>query len=246
MSTIRAKSPNSQDTKYFQTAIAEAVRQEKILFCALRESEEALIAEDFYPVGLEQVFKIGSATRTGNQDSIHSGDGKSVQFILSGLEVRLENEGEIRTLGGSSVATALAARLAALVLFCADLVDQDSVTMGQHHIEERGQSLLNIAKMKKVFVTMSREINKGRFPEVQKYIKIAGRDPHIEDIKTLINSLMSAFRYLTLIYTSSRDSIIMADDTAQCSSTYWHFDWSRGIHVPVVSEPVSVSHQAYR
>jgi hypothetical protein len=45
--------------------------------------------------------------------------------------------------------------------------------------------------MKKVYGTMSRESNQGKFPEVQKYFKIAGRDPAIEDIKTLINSLMS-------------------------------------------------------
>jgi hypothetical protein len=51
--TIPAKSSNPQDTDRFQEAIEEAVRQKKLLFCALRESEEALIAQGFYPVGLE-------------------------------------------------------------------------------------------------------------------------------------------------------------------------------------------------
>jgi hypothetical protein len=45
--------------------------------------------------------------------------------------------------------------------------------------------------MKKVYETMSRESSQGKLPEVQKYIKIAGRDLTVEDIKTLINSLMS-------------------------------------------------------
>ncbi|KAL4960196.1 uncharacterized protein BDV14DRAFT_183134 [Aspergillus stella-maris] len=191
--TIPAKSCNPQETEDFQAAIAEAIRQKKLLFCALRESEEALIAQGFYPVGLEQVFRIGSATRTGNLVKTHSGDEKSVQFILPGLEVLLDNnEEETRTLNGSSVATALAAGLAALILFCADLVDQDAAIMGHHNrVVERGQTLRNTAKMKKVFETMSRESNQGKFPEVQKYFRVAGRDPTIEDIKTLVNSLMS-------------------------------------------------------
>jgi hypothetical protein len=83
--TIPAKSSNPQDTDRFQEAIEEAVRRKKLLFCTLRESEEGLIAQGFYPVGLEQVFRIGSATRTGNLVKSHSGDEKSVQFILPGL-----------------------------------------------------------------------------------------------------------------------------------------------------------------
>ncbi|KAL4881677.1 hypothetical protein BJY04DRAFT_218119 [Aspergillus karnatakaensis] len=192
--TIPAKGSNPQETEDFQTAIAEAVRQKKLLFCALRESEEALLSQGFFPVGLEQVFRIGSATRTGNLVKTHSGDEKSVEFILPGLEVLFDNEEEIHTLNGSSVATALAAGLAALILFCADLVDQDiTATTYQNHNEDRGQALRSIAKMKKVFETMSRESNQGKFPEVQKYFRIAGRDPTIEDIKSLINSLMSGF-----------------------------------------------------
>ncbi|KAJ0419144.1 hypothetical protein BJY00DRAFT_324506 [Aspergillus carlsbadensis] len=164
--TIPAKSSNPQDTESFQMAIADAVKQKKPVFCALRESEDALIAQGFYPVALGQVFRIGSATKTGNLVKTQSGDEKSVQFILPGLEVLLDNEEEIRTHNESYVATALAAGLAALILFCADLVDQNTATMNHSNIEGRGQTLRNIAKMTKVFETMSRESNQGKFPEV--------------------------------------------------------------------------------
>jgi hypothetical protein len=54
--------------------------------------------------------------------------------------VLLDQEEEIRSLNGSSVATALAAGLAALILFCADLVDLDTTSQGQNHVSERGQT----------------------------------------------------------------------------------------------------------
>lgn len=187
--TMPAKGPNHKEIEDFQAAIAEAVKHKKLLFCALRESEDALIEQGFYPVGLNQVFKIGSATRSGNLVKTHSGDGKTVQFILPGLEVLLEHETGVKTLHGSSVATALASGLTALILFCAELVDQDAASSSNPR--NFGRSLRDIAKMKSVFENMSRKSNDGKFPEVQKYFKIAGKDPAIEDIRDLITSLTS-------------------------------------------------------
>ncbi|KAJ5692998.1 hypothetical protein N7462_002421 [Penicillium macrosclerotiorum] len=187
--TIPAKGPNPKDTEEFQVAIAEAIKQKKLLFCALRESEDALIEQGFYPVGLDQVFKIGSATRSGNLVKTSSGDGKSVQFILPGLDVLSDNEENVQTLNGSSVATALASGLAGIILFCADLVDQDAASYGK--AKNYSESLRDINKMRSVFENMSRKSNEGKFPEVQRYFKITGKDPNIDDIKDIVTSLTS-------------------------------------------------------
>lgn len=169
--------------------IGAAVMKNKLLFCALRETEDALIAKDFYPVGLDQVFKIGSATRAGNLVKTNSGDENIAQFILPGLEVLLEHETGVNTLHGSSVATALASGLAALILACADLVDQDAAN--SDNPRTFGPSLRNIANMRSVFENMGRKSNDKKFLEVQKYFKFAGKDPTIDDIKHLITSLTS-------------------------------------------------------
>lgn len=193
--TIPAKDPNTEEIDGLKRAIAEANKHNKLLFGALRESEDALIEDGFYPVGLPQVFKIGSATRTGNLVKTHSGDGRNVQFILPGLEVFMDLDEEVLTLNGSSIATALASGLAALILFCADLVDMDDADSG-NSVRGLGRRLREFESMEGAFENMSHKSNEKKFPEVQRFFKFAGQDPTIDDFKSLINSLMSGVSWI--------------------------------------------------
>ncbi|KAJ6028111.1 hypothetical protein N7540_003687 [Penicillium herquei] len=174
--------PKNDSENCFKDAIAEAVKENKLLFCALREEENALIHDGYHPVGLPQVFKIGSATRAGNQVNSHSGDYNHVDFILPGLDVLDDDEG-CKSLNGSSVATALASGLAALILYCAELVDQDAEETGKP--QKYAQSLRDISKMKLVFKRLSDQSHNRRFPEVQRFFNI-GKSLTIDEIKDLI------------------------------------------------------------
>ena len=170
--------------KEFKDAISLAMQKGVLLFSSLREAEDALVIDKLYPVSLSGVFKIGSATRSGNQANTVSGDSKSAEFILPGREVLLRSGAETSEIQGSSVATALASGLAALIIFCADLID-----LAAHTDTQRGQKLRSESKMRSVLGNMSRGSNEGKYPEVQKYFERSGGDLTLENISTTLISL---------------------------------------------------------
>ncbi|KAJ5716939.1 hypothetical protein N7488_002585 [Penicillium malachiteum] len=149
---------------------------------AAAAEENALIQDGYHPVGLPQVFKIGSATRAGNQVNHHFGDDNHVDFILPGLNVLAEGEG-CESLKGSSVAAALASGLAALILYCAELVDQDAEETGRP--QRYAHSLRDVSKMKLVFKRLSDQSHNRKFPEVQRFFNV-GKSLSIDEIKDLI------------------------------------------------------------
>lgn len=185
MSWTIKKDANQND---FEKAISTAITNNVLLFASLREAEDALVAENFYPVSLDGVFRIGSATRFGNQAESFSGDSNVAQYILPGREVLLKLGTESTEIQGSSVATALAAGLAALILHCADLADKAN---SQKSGTQKGKELRNKANMKKVFDRMSYMSNRKNYPEVQKYFKMQGEDLTDEDIEGTVNAVTS-------------------------------------------------------
>ncbi|KAK5989096.1 Subtilisin DY-like protein [Cladobotryum mycophilum] len=171
----------------FKKAIELAAQQNVLLFSSLRETENAVVVEKIYPVSLPLVFKIGSATRTGNQAQSYSGDSNSADFILPGREVLVRNGTETAEAQGSSIATALASGLAALIIFCADLVN----TIYPNEKTWEREKLRQQPNMKYAFVNMSRQSNDTKYPEVQKYFTISDEDLDLTDIKNTITSLMA-------------------------------------------------------
>lgn len=98
----------------FKRTIAEAKADGILLFASLNDMEGVNI-DDYYPCGLSDVFKIGSATKWGDKAS-HSRTGSD--FILPGKDISLPDiDGLMKEVSGSSIATAFAAGLAGLVLY---------------------------------------------------------------------------------------------------------------------------------
>jgi len=122
---------NTADIARLEKAIKSAVDQKKLVFCSAPDigtaSREML--ESYYPFSCpgvsDSIFKIGAAKADG---SIYgwSGELRNVDFILPGHKVDFKEGDKVdekddtpRT--GSSVATALAAGLAALIIHCVRL-----------------------------------------------------------------------------------------------------------------------------
>lgn len=112
-----------QDLKELEAAIAEASAENILMFCSA--SDEGANQTATYPSKAQpgKIFKIGGADANGGlYDRV--GDISMVDFILPGQLVASEDLTDSalskqQYWSGSSVATALAAGLAALILYCA-------------------------------------------------------------------------------------------------------------------------------
>lgn len=122
--TIDVPENENQDVRDLKTAISEAAEANILMFCAA--SDKGAKHTSSYPSkATNNIFTIGAADASGIMAS-YVGDINSVDFIFPGKKVEPEGLGEAPTKDvdywtGSSVATALAAGLAALILYCAQI-----------------------------------------------------------------------------------------------------------------------------
>ena len=104
-----AADDNRDELENFKLVLVEAAAKNIILFCAAPDNGNAT-AENLYP---SCVLRIGATPSTSGSPE--------AQFIFPG-EVNRINKA-----GGSSIATALAAGMAAMLLHCADIVMPEAV-----------------------------------------------------------------------------------------------------------------------
>lgn len=116
----------AHDMQELNEAIIDATKADILMFCSA--SDEGAKQADTYPSKAlpGKIFKIGGADAMGGlYDRV--GDISSVDFILPGHLVADEEltdtatSNKVQEWSGSSVATALAAGLAALILYCAQV-----------------------------------------------------------------------------------------------------------------------------
>lgn len=131
--TIPKTKENADDIAKLESAIQDAAEEGILMFCAA--SDEGVNPEQTFPAaGREKrLFKIGAATEEGTKWKWVGKNPHDVDFIFPGHNVVLERYSErepslenANGLTGSSVATALAAGLAALVLYCVQLSALDN------------------------------------------------------------------------------------------------------------------------
>lgn len=110
-----------------QDAQGKKIGKETLLFCSAPDTGESSLRDTHYPFncdGISKIFRIGAAQVTGKA---YPWTGNQVEYILPGENVGMKpsdmvrpNEDKVlRT--GSSVATALAAGLAAIIIHCVRL-----------------------------------------------------------------------------------------------------------------------------
>jgi hypothetical protein len=141
------------DKERLQNAISDARRHNILMYCAASEKKATKSGNKYWPSSCEDTFSIGAASE--NRVAMNYVD-SDAQFLFPSENV-LANKRD----GGSSAATALAAGLASLILFCLKKREKDTPTFLKQ------QPLLSAAgkdprlMMEKVFETLSRDSGNG-------------------------------------------------------------------------------------
>ena len=116
---IPAGEEHQQERERFKNAIGEASRKRRLMFCSSPDIGQ--FTDDTYPSVIERgsLFRIGAAHDDGTPFSYA---GKNVDYIFPGVKVSSQappgSRQPPRDITGSSVATALAAGLAATIIYC--------------------------------------------------------------------------------------------------------------------------------
>lgn len=143
MSWTIASDSEDEGIKALKEAVKEAEKQNILMFCAA--SDQGVSPDNSFPGKSHCCFKIGAATAWGTPHKIIGTPVNPVDYIFPGHNVVQEQGGNRRAdrvnlLTGSSVATALATGLAALILRCVQFAVQ-------HYEEDENVELAE--KMKK-------------------------------------------------------------------------------------------------
>ena len=115
---------NKDDICELERALDAAAKKDIILVCAA--SDQGAYKDRTYPAAYsKKILKIGAAEASGTALK-WLGDQTAVDFILPGHQVVVDRHGDAKsakytTLTGSSIATALASGLAAVILYCVQI-----------------------------------------------------------------------------------------------------------------------------
>jgi Subtilase family len=114
--TIEKTDDNKNDIKELEKAIEEAASKNVLMFCAA--TDLGAFKDRSYPAasGTKKIFKIGAAEPSGTALKWH-GDHSAVDFIFPGQVSLDTNATKSAMINPSSVATALASGLTAVILY---------------------------------------------------------------------------------------------------------------------------------
>lgn len=195
--TIEQTIDNTADIEELESATAEAANVGILMFCAA--SDQGRAYNMFFPAATgvtKRIFKIGAAEASGIVWK-WVGNPADVDFILPGHSVVKESSGgspleKCRTLTGSSVATALATGLAALVLYCVQLGALHKKDQGGNAVTmEDFRSMQGHERMREAFFAIGTSHASGNkyievwnlFGPAVKEAEIVGRDQRIEIVR---------------------------------------------------------------
>jgi hypothetical protein len=172
--TIKRTQQNTMDIDGLRKVLLEAQTKGIILFCSL--SDEGA-GGNGYPADYDIATRIGAATAAGKEWSWVEGHDAHFLFPGEGVEIDVRTR-EIAS--GSSIATALAAGLAALILHCVDIAEPDQRrNLQQQHV------------MKKAFQSLCKTGNNYlKVWEVFKSFKDKGRVENINEVRKLVGLLV--------------------------------------------------------
>ena len=181
--SMKKPADDSDELREFQKAMANAVASGILMFCASGDRGD-LEEKDSYPAAYNRskIIKIGAATDTGRA-RVSTPDLRELDFIFPGQEV-LERRPKgvplvkIQAHSGSSIATALASGLAALVLHSVRLgaiynlttdpkdVKQFKGMVSEAHFTESRSPARATDHMKAAFKAFGLNQNNNKFIEI--------------------------------------------------------------------------------
>lgn len=147
-----------------QDSQGKKIGKETLLFCSAPDTGESSVTDSHYPFnceGVSKIFRIGAAQVTGKA---YPWVGTQVDYILPGEKVGMKTTDMVRPIEdkvlrtGSSVATALAAGLAAMVIHCVRLgAVYNHYQRNQTGVSEQSVRAIKTYKgMKAAFETISK------------------------------------------------------------------------------------------
>jgi len=166
--TINETPRNKEAIGLLKGAIYDAEKAGILLFCSV--SDQGVKKNMAYPASLSNVvFRIGAATAYGDTWKWVGTDEADVDFILPGTRLRVDTRDpvvkNVKPCSGSSLATALAAGLAAVVLDCVAINDPAELNL-----------LRSRANMKMAFESKTEcRPPRQRPPEGQRSVTTCGR-----------------------------------------------------------------------
>ncbi|KAI2464187.1 hypothetical protein F4781DRAFT_425759 [Annulohypoxylon bovei var. microspora] len=201
--TIEKTDRNGDDIKKLEDAISLAARKNILMFCAA--TDQGTYKDRTYPAAsaTKKIFKIGAADASGAALK-WVGDQSLVDFMFPGDKVVIErhdnpNVKNYTPRTGSSVATALASALAAVILYCVQLANTKRYA-GRSNELSAYKSLKDHERMKEAFSQIGTSKATGN-----KYIMVwnrftrevkkaeqesAPKDEYMNYIMTLADELM--------------------------------------------------------
>lgn len=191
--TISAESSkDSLEKKQIANAVGRAYEEGICMFCTSNDGGHFI--KDTYPAfeNREHVLRVGAANADGTPFS-WAGSVDDLDYILPGVDVvkrkpgycggqLKENINAMDTNTGSSVATALAAGLAAMILSCAKMtaaasnpekvgIDEHAIKSLQHRTNMKA-ALDNLDLTKNKYIQVWRSLNASRFADSHKDAKL--------------------------------------------------------------------------
>jgi hypothetical protein len=185
--TINATERNKGDIENLTTAINEATEGNILLFCSV--SDQGVKTEGAYPANCNRskTFRIGAATTSGNTwEWVGVND---VNYIFPGTGLRVDTRDplskSLKPCSGSSLATALAAGLAALILYCIALNNAEELDL-----------VLGHDKMDHVFKSINDTRDSSLFLRVWEAFKVEedAADRPKESLKFIVDGLLGPLR----------------------------------------------------
>lgn len=201
--TINKGRDNEASIEKLENALARAAQMNILMFCAA--ADQGPVKDNSYPAATtrtKNIFKIGAAEASG-EAMTWLGDPDLVDFIFPGHQVIKERTDDpsvrkFTALTGSSVSTALAAGLAALILYCVQIAAIVSNESESGPDLSKYQSLKNHQSMKKAFLGIgTTETSKSKYLRVwDKFDKPVRdsegqlKDQWIKNLTDLANTLI--------------------------------------------------------
>jgi subtilisin family serine protease len=198
--TIEKDDKNKQDIEKLEKAIGEAAENNILMFCAA--TDQGATSDQSYPAATastKNIFKIGAAEASGAAIK-QLRDPTLIDFFFPGHQVVRERHDDpsiskYTALTGSSVATALASGLAAVMLYCVQFSAIANSRGRPRPDLSKYESLKTHERMKEAFAQI------GTTPESQnKYIKVwerfekpvknADGQPRVDRVIRLAEALM--------------------------------------------------------
>jgi hypothetical protein len=147
--TVEKTDTNKADVEALEKAIELAASKNILMFCAA--TDQGAYKDRSWPAasGTKKIFKIGAAEASGALNK-WVGDPSGVDYFMPGHQVVMERQDDrtatkFTPLTGSSVATALASGLAALILYCVQL---GGVLRAQENQKLKDKALVEYKKLK--------------------------------------------------------------------------------------------------